>query len=273
MNLPGKLNYAPIEGKTYTLFGTAGSTGEYFATIRRLADQVLAREADINKVLDEIKGHSQKKKELKKLMDRPADDRLISYILHLVTPYLEPFTRNVAEHLESLPVVKGLWDRRLGTSREQYHLYMLEIELTNHLYGAAFRDSGRKIALTPYCLQDFTTNCKAKKDGDDHRCMHCSAKCFQNYGSALMEKNGVEPYIWMSADIKNLAKRTMDSKKTFGILGIACIPELMNGMRKCRAYGIPVVGLPLNANRCIRWFGEFRHNSIDLQELEKLVVT
>jgi hypothetical protein len=58
--------------------------------------------------------------------------------------------------------------------------------------------------------------------------------------------------------------------QTFGILGIACVPELVMGMRKCRKNGIPVVGIPLNANRCIRWFGEFHQNSVDLDELEKL---
>jgi hypothetical protein len=45
----------------------------------------------------------------------------------------------------------------------------------------------------------------------------------------------------------------------------------MQGMRNCRKKGIPVLGLPLNANRCIRWFGEFFPNSIDLHELEKLI--
>lgn len=60
-------------------------------------------------------------------------------------------------------------------------------------------------------------------------------------------------------------------KKTFGILGIACIPELMWGMRNCRKNNIPVVGIPLNANCCVRWFGEFFPNSIDLKELERVV--
>ena len=42
-------------------------------------------------------------------------------------------------------------------------------------------------------------------------------------------------------------------------------------MRQCRRNNIPVPGIPLNANRCIRWYGEFFQNSIDLDELEKLL--
>ena len=71
--------------------------------------------------------------------------------------------------------------------------------------------------------------------------------------------------------MKQLARYTFKEKKTFGVLGIACIPELISGMRNCRENNIAVLGLPLNANRCIRWFGEFFPNNIDLTELEILV--
>ena len=75
----------------------------------------------------------------------------------------------------------------------------------------------------------------------------------------------------MEGDMKQLAKYTYTEKRTFGVLGIACIPELIWGMRNCRKNNIPVTGIPLNANRCVRWFGEFFPNSIDLVELERLV--
>jgi hypothetical protein len=75
----------------------------------------------------------------------------------------------------------------------------------------------------------------------------------------------------MEGDMKQLAKYTLKENRTFGVLGIACIPELTWGMRNCRKNNIPVIGIPLNANRCIRWFGEFFPNSVDLRELENLV--
>ena len=95
--------------------------------------------------------------------------------------------------------------------------------------------------------------------------------CFQNHASNILRSNDIEPYIWMSGNMKKLAKVTLSEKKSFAVLGIACLPELINGMRDCGKNNIPVVGLPLNANRCIRWFGKFFPNSIDLGELRKLV--
>jgi hypothetical protein len=47
--------------------------------------------------------------------------------------------------------------------------------------------------------------------------------------------------------------------------------ELFHGMRLCRGLHLRVVGIPLNANRCMRWMGAFHPTSVDLDELKKLV--
>jgi len=150
---------------------------------------------------------------------------------------------------------------------------MLEIELTNRLFITEFKSSDKKIALMPYCLQDFTVNCKSEKSDFDYQCKHCSPRCFQNFASEILKSNHIEPFIWMDGNMRQLAKYAWKEKLTFGILGIACIPELTWGMRNCRRNNIPVVGIPLNANRCVRWFGRFFPNSIDLAELEKLLIS
>jgi hypothetical protein len=134
-----------------------------------------------------------------------------------------------------------------------------------------FLNTDRKIALMPYCLQDFSADCKSAKNGFDYQCKRCSGNCFQNHASEVLKARNIEPYIWMEGDMKQLAKYTLSQNQTFGVLGIACIPELTFGVRDCRSKNIPVVGLPLNANRCIRWFGEFFPNSVDIDELNTLV--
>ncbi|MFH0758510.1 MAG: DUF116 domain-containing protein [Bacteroidota bacterium] len=56
-----------------------------------------------------------------------------------------------------------------------------------------------------------------------------------------------------------------------GVLGIACMVELVMGMRKCLKAQLPVVGIPLNANRCPRWMDRFHETSFDLNALEELL--
>jgi hypothetical protein len=262
--------YSPLNGKTYSLFGNSDSTSGYYETIGMLADKILDLNPDLRFLIDNITRFSSKKKILKRSHEIGEGGSLMTNILNLIHPHLKKYTENTESHLKTLPLSK-FFDRRLATTWEQYHLYMLEIELTNRLFISEFITTDKKIALMPYCLQDFSIKCKSEKDGFDYRCRHCSAKCFQNHASTILKSHGIEPYIWMEGDMKQLAKYTLKEKRSFGVLGIACIPELTWGMRNCRKNNIPVVGIPLNANRCIRWFGEFFPNSIDLTELERLL--
>ena len=262
--------YYPVEGKTYSLFGKSGSTKSYYSIIRELADRILEHNPDILSLITEIQRFSGRKRALKRSLKKRYPGNSTEEITRMVDPLLSIYTQNVEEHLKTLPLSK-LWDRRLATSRIQYHLYMIEIELTNRLFRKDFLDADRKIALMPYCLQDFNAKCKSSKNGFDYQCRSCSGNCFQNHASQILKDHGIEPYIWMEGNMKQLAKYTLKEKRTFGVLGIACIPELTFGMRDCRKHNLPVVGIPLNANRCIRWFGEFYLNSIDLDELQKLL--
>ncbi len=264
------LKYSHVEGKTYTLFGDSNATSEYFNTIRELTDKILEKTPDILLVIKTMNTYSTKKRFLRKIIKNPVPDMLISEWLNLITPYLNKYTFKTKEHLKQLSISK-LWDRTLSTTPEQYHLYMVEIELTNRLNAGLFKEAARKISLQPYCLQDFSVDSKAAQNGDDYQCKHCSKNCFQNTASLIIKKHNIESFIWMGADLKQLAKKNLDQLQSFAVLGIACIPELIQGLRKCRKYNIPAIGIPLNANRCIRWFGEFFQNSIDLNELENLI--
>lgn len=264
------LTYTPIHGKTYTLFGKSDTSSHYYQKIEELADIILEKCEDQSLVLQTIQIYSKRKSLLERIAAKNENNTLISFILHLLNKFLLDYTEKVDEHLMSLPVLK-LWDRRLRTTKLQYHIYMLEIELTNRLYTNGFRDTDKKIALLPHCLRDFKADCKASSDGFDYRCKHCSKICYQNHVSRLLNNNNIKAYIWMGGNLKKKAQSLKKSDETLGILGIACIPELVWGMRKCQKYDIPVVGIPLDANRCIRWMGSFHENSINLEVLEKLI--
>jgi len=264
-------DYSPVEGKTYTLFGDKRITSDFYEKLKSVTDQALELSPDPGLLIDTINRFSSRKKYLRTLSERRIPgNSLIEKLIRLTGSRFSKYTEKVEDHLKTIPLSK-LWDRRLATTREQYHLYLLEIELTNRLNREKFRGADRKIALLPYCLQYFSVNCKATKNEFDFQCKHCSGKCFQNFASDILAKHNIEPYIWMAGNMKQLARYTHSENRTLSVLGIACIPELLWGMRNCRKNNIPVVGLPLNANRCRRWFGEFYPNSVDLSELEKLI--
>jgi hypothetical protein len=161
-------------------------------------------------------------------------------------------------------------DRRLRTTEEQYHLHMLEIELANRVHRDGFLRSESRIALLPHCLRDFRRECRSAPGDLDAVCVGCSKACFLHRVSALLREAGVRPYIWRNAELSSLFRR-LEGRGAFGVLGIACIPELAWGIRACMNRKVPVVGIPLDANRCMRWMGRFEETSVNLERLSELV--
>ncbi len=259
-----------VAGKTYTLFGNEPSTAEYYRKISTLADLVLEQHPDIVRLIATLERASRKKRFLKKqLTVAGPPDPLVHFVLTSACEILAPHTALVNAHLRELSLLKR-WDAALFTSEEQYHIYMLLIELANRAWGEAFRTAKRKLAFLPYCLRDLNANCRSGPGELDHVCKGCSKDCYVNRVSTLLRNTHAEPYIWMNASLKSLLKELRDREGSIGVLGVACVPELVHGMRLCIGLNVPVVGIPLNANRCRRWMGAFHPTSVDLVALRKL---
>jgi hypothetical protein len=256
-------------GKTYTLF-RAGSTADYYRDIASLADAVLERSPDIRGLITLLDRASRNKRLLRKQLHKAASpDPLLHFVVTTARDILAPHTSRVDAHLRAMPLLKR-WDGTLRTSEEQYHLYMLLIELANRAWAEAFHQAERKIAFLPYCLRDLDANCRSAMGPLDVVCKGCSKNCFVNQVSTLLRNAHIEPYLWMNANLKKLL-RSLRAESTIGVMGVACVPELLHGMRLCMGLDLPVIGLPLNANRCIRWMGRFHPTSVDLEALRTLI--
>jgi hypothetical protein len=259
--------YTPVAGKTYSLFGNALSTDPYYDRVRRLANEILRIVPGEESLLALIRKTGGRKRLLVKAARR-ADGTAISAVLRMLGPALSLYTTNVRTHLKSLSLL-SVTDPRLRTTEEQYHLHMLEIELANRVHRDRFLQSGFRIALLPHCLRDFRRECDSVPGDLDAVCAGCSETCLLHRVSALLRKAGIHPYIWRNAELGSLFRR-LEGKGDFGVLGIACLPELAWGMRACMERKIPVVGIPLDANRCMRWMGRFEETSVSLERLWEL---
>ncbi|MGE5893433.1 MAG: DUF116 domain-containing protein [bacterium] len=263
--------YKAVSGKKYSLFGVDASTDRYFRTIRGIADSLSGRCPDQRSLLFHVQKAGGMR--FRKGSGYSADDALIAHIRKTLRDVLQLYTRAVKEHLKSVPISRRL-DRIIGTKEEAYHLYMLEIELVNRIYREAFRKSDYKFALLPHCLRDFRPRCKSVPGDMEYVCMGCTEDCFIRLGSELLKKYGIHPYISITIDQEKLFRRLKaehPDDRNFGALGIACVPELAQGMRLCIKLGISPVGIPLSANRCARWMKQAHETSFSLEELEELV--
>ena len=261
----------PGEGKTYSLFGDQQETDGYYDRIRVLADSFAEGVPDLHRLLESVQKQSSSRRRLSRLALQAANDSKEASLIRTLRDQLSHCTVNVSSHLRGLTLAER-WDRVLATSEEQYHHYMLEVELVNRLNAVSFSRCEMRLAFLPHCLHDQSVTCKSVVRGEDHVCKGCSKTCMLNAVSKLLRRHRVTPYIWMTANLRSLLRRLHTEGKTVAVLGIACIPELVRGMRTCMRAGVPVIGLPLDANRCARWWGQFYPNSANLQELERLLL-
>jgi hypothetical protein len=260
---------SPVQGKTYSLFAEGEDTERYYVEIKRLADVFLQRCPD-GKTLLGLLQKVKRRPLFLGLNTTEADRQTLQFVRTTLRQALSGYTRKVANHLKSLPLAKKV-DTTLTTTEEQYHLYMLEIELVNRSYREEFKRSEYKFALLAHCLRDFRPKCRAVEGDFEAVCQGCTEDCLIRLGSVLLKKYGIDPYISVEREQERLFRRLKQEHPSIGALGIACIPELAMGMRLCIRVGIPPVGIPLNANRCARWMSQAHETSFNLEQLEELL--
>jgi hypothetical protein len=261
--------YTPVQGKTYSLFAEGDDSEGYFAKIKRLADAFLQRCPDAKRLVGLIQ-KAGKRHYLSGLTTSKADRQTLQFVRKTLRKSLSIYTQKVSDHLRSLPLTKRT-DPTLTTTEEQYHLYMLEIELVNRIYRAEFKRAEYKFALLAHCLRDFRPECRSVEGDVEAVCRGCTEDCLIHLGSVLLEKYGIKPYISVEIDQERLFIRLKQEHPSIGALGIACIPELAMGMRLCLRTGIPAVGIPLDANRCARWMSQAHETTYNLEQLEELL--
>ena len=259
-----------IIGKTYSLYSWNDDTDEFYSVLSDLADSFLSFSESKEQLLSIIIKHSNRKRALRTEKKKSSSDSLIAKLLLESESKLSKYFTGIDSHLNNLSLADKC-DSTLTTSREQYLLYMLEIELVNRINKENFNLSQSKYAFLPHCLHDLDKECLSASDGTDYVCKSCSKNCSINSVSKLMKLRNIKAYIWREADLKKIFKLARSSGQSLGAFGIACIPELVNGLRLCAKYDVPAIGVPLDANRCVRWMGDFYPNSVNEKRILSLL--
>lgn len=260
-----------IIGKTYSLYAGKTDTDAFYSELSDLADTFLLSFAESEEqLLSIIRKYSNKKRALRAEKKKVSSESLIAKLLLESELKLSKYFTGIDSHLKNLSLADKC-DSTLTTSREQYLLYMLEIELVNRINKENFNSSQLKYAFLPHCLHDLDKECLSASDGTDYVCKSCSKNCSINSVSKLMKHQNIIAYIWREADLKKIFKLARSNGQSIGVFGVACIPELVNGLKLCAKYDVPAIGVPLDANRCIRWMGVFYPNSVNEKKILSLL--
>jgi hypothetical protein len=260
----------PFKGKTYSLYGTAKNSDGYYKVICDLTNALLFRFGNEKDLLSLIQSLISRKGFLKDLLRNKNAHSFECDLMKMLDSTLHKYTLEVNNHLKDLTLSEK-FEKVFTLTEQQYHLLMIKIELINRIHINEFKGSNYKIAFLPHCLHDLDKNCTSKPDEIDYVCRSCSKNCNINFVCSILKENNINPYIWRIADLKKLIRNLKEKYISVGVFGIACIPELINGMELCARLNVPVTGLPLDANRCSRWMGEFHFNTANLSRLRSLL--
>jgi hypothetical protein len=183
------------------------------------------------------------------------------------------FTYNVGSFIEDeLPKHKNKEDFLFcGRTEAEYFLNMFGAEVLNRELSEGFGKTKKKAVLLPTCMSNpFDGECKAENNGMYLHCKSCSKNCEVYRIKISNLEMGVETYlIQHSSDLPELLKTWKNQNET-GVVGVACILNLIEGGYEMQDLNIPSQCVFLDYCGCKKhWHKTGIPTSINQEQLAK----
>ena len=122
----------------------------------------------------------------------------------------------------------------------EYHLNMIAAVILNREFQEKFERTEQKILLLPTCMRTMPeSHCKASPKGRELICASCSVNCRINNIKSKMNNEGIEVrLIPHSSDFSEFLK-TWENSETTGLIGVACVLNLLTGGYEMKKLNIP----------------------------------
>ncbi len=161
-----------------------------------------------------------------------------------------------------------------GRRRVEYHLNMVGAEIMNRAFRQEFRKKKRKVLILPSCMRNNPGGkCKAIKADLGLKCTGCTAKCRVNRLTGLGVDNDFEVYVIPhESSLFNQGVEKPEVKADLGVIGVACVLNLIAGGWKVKALEIPPQCVLLNYCGCKNhWHTTGFPTEIDMNQLLRVL--
>ena len=159
-----------------------------------------------------------------------------------------------------------------GRKEVEYHLNMVGAEIMNRAFRKKFEKRPRKALILPGCMKfSAEEKCRAQDTNLGLKCTGCSKSCNVNELTKMGDEYGFEVYI-VPHESSAFSKSTNKDRDELGIIGVACVSNLISGGWKAVSLGIPAQCVLLDYSSCKNhWDEEGFPTSINLDQLMKLL--
>ena len=156
------------------------------------------------------------------------------------------------------------------TSKDDYLLSLLTIALLNRQNRESFNRTKETLIIMPDCLSLHNPDC-LKEDGKwGDQCLGCTPSCQMALVQELADNYGAT-CLFSKRKLAEQIEHFAGESKNLGVIGIACILMLAEGMQTAAEAGIPVRGVLLNFCGCEHWNDEPFASEFELDKLKQIL--
>jgi hypothetical protein len=185
---------------------------------------------------------------------------------------LGKYSLNVAKFLEE-KLIEHLWKEDVifcSKVEVEYHLSMVGAEIMNRTLNKDFNERSRKALILPGCMRS-NANCQATNTNLGLKCIKCSKTCNVCELTVMGDEQSFEVYM-VTHESSAFSKSTLKDREELGIVGVACVSNLISGGWKSQGLGIPAQCVLLNQATCKKhWNEKGLPTSINIHELRKIL--
>ncbi len=141
------------------------------------------------------------------------------------------------------------------TPAEFYLLEAIACKMYDQANRDAFNRTKETLIILPDCLSLHNPDC-SKLDGQwGDVCRGCTPDCQADRAVQLASRYNAR-VVFSKRKLSEQLEHFDKQSKSLGVIGIACLLMLAEGMRSAMKLGIPVRGIPLNYCGCEHWNDE-----------------
>lgn len=138
------------------------------------------------------------------------------------------------------------------TPKQFYLLEAINYRVYDKHNRKLFNATGDTLIILPDCLSLHNPDCE-KTDGKwGDECMECTPEC-QTYQVAQLAAGYGAQVFYSKRKLGEQLTHYKDRRRNLGVIGVACLLMLADGMRTAMDLGLPVRGVPLDFCGCDHW--------------------
>ncbi len=156
------------------------------------------------------------------------------------------------------------------TEKQKYLLELVSFKIFDQLNREEFNRRKNTLIVMPDCLSLHNPDCEKVEREYGTFCKRCSPSCQAYQITELAKKYGAKT-VFSKKSLGKQLEHFSGKAGDLGVIGVACILMLAEGMRTAAGVGIPARGVLLNITGCQHWNDKPFASEFNLTLLEAIL--